>query len=105
MADHTAINTLEYVEDLEPAGVDSDQARAMAKALDKALVTHLATREDLTETRAEITATQAETKSELKTDIAELRADMADPFTRFTYSHIGATAALLAIAVAILKLT
>ena len=37
-----AINTLEYSEDLEQAGIKTDQARAMAKALNKALLAHLA---------------------------------------------------------------
>ena len=37
MADHTPINTLEFLEDLERSGVDSVQARTMVRAWAKAM--------------------------------------------------------------------
>jgi chromosome segregation ATPase len=89
---HTAVNTLEYVEDLEQAGVQSAQARAMAKALDKVLVAHLATKTEIAEIKTDVAEAKseleirigevrtelAEARSELKTDVAELRAELAE---------------------------
>jgi DNA repair exonuclease SbcCD ATPase subunit len=80
---HTAVNTLEYVEDLEQAGVQSAQARAMAKALDKVLVAHLATKTDVAEAKSdleirigEVRTELAETRSELKTEIGAVRSEL-----------------------------
>jgi hypothetical protein len=126
---HTAVNTLEYVEDLEQAGVQSAQARAMAKALDKVLVAHLATKTDVAEAKSdleirigEVRTELAETRSELKTEIgavrSELKTDIADVNTRLGalevrvdalphrlgWRLLGGVAVLHAIAVAFLRL-
>ena len=72
---NTVIDTLAYAEQLEEAGVQRTQAEAMARALNDALVTNLAT----------------------KTDLAQLE-------NRLTWRLLGGMTVLLTIAVSLIRL-
>ena len=68
-ATQPAIDTQQFVEDLERAGLPPGQARGTARALNTALATHLPTKTDFAELKADFAG--------LKADFAGLRADFA----------------------------
>ncbi len=77
-------DTRDAAEDLEAAGFESKQAKAIVLVVDKSLTGGVATKADLAEVKAELKADIAEVrteltevKAELKADIAEVKADTA----------------------------
>ena len=110
-----AIDTLQIFEDLQNAGVPTDQARAIAATLDQTLRTHFTTKADFDAHRAELKTELAEGRAELKTDIAELKAELAETRAdlktdiatleaRLIWRLLGGVAVLLTIHIALLKL-
>lgn len=71
------IDTLQFTEELEAAGVDRGHAQAIARGINGALVSHLATKTDIATVNTSIAAVKADI-AEVKTDIAEVNTKIAD---------------------------
>ena len=87
--DRNGLNTLEYAQRLERAGVPREQAEVQASIFYEIINSELAKRRDLEEVkvelkrdiekvRADLKRDIEEVKAELKRDIAELKRDMKD---------------------------
>jgi molecular chaperone GrpE (heat shock protein) len=118
-----AFDTLKLARRLREAGMPQEQAEAVAQAeadaLSEFVQSHLASKQDVSELKQEIADTKAElkqeiadTKAELKQEIAEVRADLLNLRAELKSEiasvikwNIGTMVAMVAIVLAVLRLT
>ena len=84
------LNTLEYVQRLERAGVPREQAEVQASIFYEIINSELATRRDIEEVKAELKRDMAE----LKRDMAEMKKDLKIWLGGFAVAGFGMLVAL-----------
>lgn len=98
-----AFDTLRFQQKLSEV-LEPRTATVMAEAFEEA-TRNFAAKSDLDALRQELKADGALLRQEVRSEIAALRAELSDKLRAQTFSLVAAVAAIMGVAVAVLKLT